>query len=87
MSPEGCSLGSTGFGLAILLTLWSTTPGLAERRGKEDLKRHCSGDVTTYCGDVGPDGEAMDSCSAKHRQELSENFSRFIDAYDAKGGR
>lgn len=75
-------------GLAITLALLSAAPALAAaKRGNADLKRYCTGDATTFCGDVDPDSDKMDACFADHRQELSENCRRAIDAYQAGGGR
>ena len=72
----------------ITLLVSATLPALAtSERGNEDLRRHCAGDATTFCGGVDPDGKEMDACSKAHRKELSENCRRAIDAYQAKGGK
>ena len=71
---------------ALAAGLALATPALA-KRGNDDLKRYCTGDATTFCGDVDPDSEAMDACFKTHRKELSENCRRAIDAYQAGGGR
>ncbi len=70
----------------IALTAALAGPALA-KRGNDDLKRYCTGDATTYCGDIDPDSKDMDACFAKHRAELSENCRKAIDAYQASGGR
>nr|WP_238204026.1 3',5'-cyclic-nucleotide phosphodiesterase [Methylobacterium aerolatum] len=62
-----------------------TGPALA-KRGNDELKRYCTGDATTYCGDIDPDSKDMDACFTKHRAELSENCRKAIDAYQASGG-
>lgn len=72
--------------IALALGLASLVPARAER-GNEDLKKYCTGDATTFCGDVDPSSKAMDACFEKHRTELSENCRRAIDAYQAKGGK
>ena len=74
-------------GLAISVALLAATPGLAAKRGNDDLKRYCTGDAMTFCGNVDPDSKAMDACFEKHRKEMSENCRRAIDAYQAKGGK
>lgn len=71
---------------AIALGLSLVTPAIA-RRGNEDLKRYCSGDATTFCSGVDPDGKEMDACFKEHRKELSENCRRAIDAYRTKEGK
>ncbi|WP_409566622.1 3',5'-cyclic-nucleotide phosphodiesterase [Methylobacterium sp. E-005] len=74
--------------LAMTIALLTTAPALAaSKRGNEDLKRFCTGDATTFCGDVDPDSDKMDACFAEHRKELSENCRRAIDAYQAGGGK
>ncbi len=56
------------------------TPGLAERRGKKDLKRYCARDTTTQRWDVDPDGQAMDACFEKHHKELLRYRRQAVDA-------
>ncbi|MFC6049955.1 hypothetical protein ACFPYM_19190 [Methylobacterium hispanicum] len=77
----------TSIGLAILVNLWSMTPGLAERRGKKDLKRYCAGGTTTQRWDVDPGGQAMDAYLEKHRKELPGYCRRAVDANQAQVGR
>ncbi|MFC6744548.1 hypothetical protein ACFQFG_05910 [Methylobacterium persicinum] len=63
-------------------------PGLAAgKRGNADLRRFCSGDAATFCGDLDPHSKKMDACFAAHRRELSDNCRRAIDAYQARGGK
>jgi hypothetical protein len=61
-------------------------PALA-KRGNAELKRYCSGDAATFCGDVDPASKAMNACFKAHRKELSANCRQAIDAYQARGGR
>ena len=69
----------------LVLTTAFSAPALA-RQGTDTLKRYCSGDAATFCGDVDP-GRAMEACFRRHRSELSKGCGRAIDAYRAKGGR
>lgn len=74
-------------GLATLIAFLSSTPGFSAQEGREELKRYCTGDATTFCGDVDPASKAMEACFETHRKDLSENCRRAIDAYQAKGGK
>ena len=71
---------------ALVLSLALALPAMA-RQGTDALKRYCSGDAATFCGDVDPGGKAMEACFKRHRAELSKGCGRAIDAYRAKGGR
>lgn len=71
---------------ALVAGLALATPAFA-KRGNDDLKKYCTGDATTFCGDIDPDSNAMDACFKEHRKELSENCRRAIDAYQAGGGK
>jgi len=73
-------------GIALCIGLLSATLGVAANRGNEELMRDYTGDATTFCGDVDPDGQAMSVCFEKHRKELSKKCLRAIDAYQAQGG-
>ncbi|WP_227440410.1 cysteine rich repeat-containing protein [Methylobacterium sp. W2] len=57
------------------------------KRGNPDLKKYCTGDALTYCGNISPDDPAMDECFKKNRDKISENCRRAIDAYEASGGK
>jgi hypothetical protein len=71
---------------ALAVALTCAGPALA-KRGNAELKRYCSGDAATFCGDVDPASKAMNACFQAHRKELSPNCRRAIDAYQARGGR
>lgn len=75
--------------LAIAAVALAAVPALAApaKRGNEDLKKYCSGDAVTYCGDIDPDSREMDACFKKHRADLSENCRRAITAYEKQGRR
>ena len=72
--------------LALVFGLFLVAPAYADD-GKDNLKRYCTGDATTYCGGLDPAGEEMKACFTKHRKDLSENCRRAIDAYTATGGK
>ena len=55
------------------------------KRGNGDLKRYCSGDALTHCGDIDPDSREMEACFKTHRAELSENCRRAVTAYEKQG--
>ncbi len=74
------------FRTALAVSLALATPAMA-KRGNDELKRYCTGDATTFCGEVDPDSPDMDACFKKHRDDLSENCRRAIDAYQAGEGK
>ncbi len=63
------------------------TRGLAERRGKKNLKRYCAGGTTTQRWDVDLGGQAMDACFEKHHKELPGYRRRAVESNQAKVGR
>jgi len=56
------------------------------KRGNETLKKYCTGDYLTYCGNLSPDDPAMDKCFQTNWTKLSENCRRAIDAYEKTPG-
>ncbi|GJD95241.1 3',5'-cyclic-nucleotide phosphodiesterase [Methylobacterium iners] len=52
------------------------------RRGNETLKKYCTGDYLTYCGDLAPSDPAVDKCFGANWAKLNENCRRAIDAYE-----
>ena len=52
------------------------------KRGNETLRKYCTGDYLTYCGNLAPDDPATDQCFKTNWTKLSENCRRAIDAYD-----
>ncbi|MCJ2034713.1 3',5'-cyclic-nucleotide phosphodiesterase [Methylobacterium sp. J-068] len=57
------------------------------KRGNETLKKYCTGDYLTYCGNLATDDPALDKCFQTNWTKLSENCRRAIDVYqktDAK---
>lgn len=57
-------------------------------RGNPILKKYCTGDYLSYCGNLAPDDPATDACFKTNWTKLSENCRRAIDAYDPpKPGR
>ncbi|KQT58610.1 3',5'-cyclic-nucleotide phosphodiesterase [Methylobacterium sp. Leaf456] len=51
------------------------------KRGNENLKKYCTGDYLSYCGNLDPDDPATDQCFKTNWAKLSENCRRAIDAY------
>jgi hypothetical protein len=83
-------LTSLGLALGIAVSLAapaSADPAPQTKRGNETLKKYCTGDYLTYCGNLSPDDPAMDACFEKNWQKLSENCRRAIDAYQASPSR
>lgn len=73
--------------LALAFGLVALVAPASAQDEKQELKRYCTGDATTFCAGMDPGGEEMKACFTKHRKELSENCRRAIDAYEAKGGK
>ena len=75
--------------LAISAAVVLTLPASAQqtKRGNETLKKYCTGDYLTYCGNLAPDDPATDACFQKNWKKLSENCRRAIDAYEAEQGQ
>ncbi len=55
------------------------------KRGNETLKKYCTGDYLSYCGNLDPDDPATDACFKTNWAKLSENCLRAIDAYHPQG--
>ena len=72
--------------LAVVAASALTLPAAAQqtKRGNETLKKYCTGDYLTYCGNLAPDDPATDACFQKNWKKLSENCRRAIDAYEAE---
>ncbi|KQS71482.1 MULTISPECIES: hypothetical protein [Methylobacterium] len=72
--------------LAVAAAVALTLPAAAQqtKRGNETLKKYCTGDYLTYCGNLAPDDPATDACFQKNWKKLSENCRRAIDAYEAE---
>jgi hypothetical protein len=74
--------------LAAAAALALTVPAGAQqsKRGNETLKKYCTGDYLSYCGNLSPDSPATDVCMQKNWKQLTENCRRAIDAYAAEQG-
>ena len=72
--------------LAAAAALALALPAAAQqaKRGNETLKKYCTGDYLSYCGNLAPDDPATDACFQKNWKKLSENCRRAIDAYEAQ---
>ena len=74
---------SLAIGLAALLTV----PAAAQmKRGNETIKKYCTGDYLSYCGNLAPEDPATDACFERNWTKLTENCRRAIDAYQAQQG-
>ena len=60
----------------------SADPAPQTKRGNETLKKYCTGDYLTYCGNLAPEDPATDACFPKNWTTLTENCRRAIDAYE-----
>ncbi|GBU16165.1 MULTISPECIES: 3',5'-cyclic-nucleotide phosphodiesterase [Methylobacterium] len=79
----------TSLALAVGLTL-GAGPALADpapkmKKGNETIKKYCTGDYLTYCGNLAPEDPALEQCFEKNWDKLSENCRRAIDAYAGSG--
>jgi hypothetical protein len=71
---------------AAVAVLALTLPAAAQqsKRGNETLKKYCTGDYLSYCGNLAPDDPATDACMQKNWKQLTENCRRAINAYEAE---
>jgi hypothetical protein len=71
---------------AAIAVLALTLPAVAQqsKRGNETLKKYCTGDYLSYCGNLSPDDPATDACMQRNWKQLSENCRRAINAYEAQ---
>ncbi len=87
------ALKSTSLALALVaMTSLCSVSAFAQgapqtKRGNETLKKYCTGDYLTYCGNLSPDDPAMDKCFETNWSKLSENCRRAIDAYQQTPGK
>ncbi len=51
------------------------------QRGNDELKKYCTGDYLTYCGEYNPDDPRLDQCFKTNWKKISENCRRAIDAF------
>lgn len=68
--------------LPALLGLCLSAQAIESKRGNEVLKKYCTGDYLSYCGNLAPDDPATDACFKTNWAKLSENCRRAIDAYE-----
>lgn len=72
---------------AVLAAILAAGPAFAQappqtKRGNETLKKYCTGDYLTYCGDLSPNDPAVDKCFGANWAKLNENCRRAIDAFE-----
>ena len=66
------------------LALISPAAAQQSKRGNETLKKYCTGDYLSYCGNLAPDDPKTDVCMQKNWKQLTENCRRAITAYEAQ---
>ncbi|MDR7039302.1 MULTISPECIES: hypothetical protein [Methylobacterium] len=68
---------------ALLLTTAAAVaaPGGATSADRSELKRSCTGDYFTYCGDLEPDSPEVQACFRQNKAKLSPNCQSAISAY------
>ena len=72
----------TVVGTAALLAASAASQAAPQsKRGNDVLKKYCTGDYLSYCGNLNPDDPATDACFKSNWKKLSENCRRAIDAY------
>lgn len=57
------------------------------KRGNETLKKYCTGDYLTYCGNLATEDPALEKCFQTNWTKLSENCRRAIDVYQKTDGK
>ncbi|WP_407526190.1 3',5'-cyclic-nucleotide phosphodiesterase [Methylobacterium oryzisoli] len=79
----------TSFALLVAGAVLVTGPALAQR-DDPNLKKYCTGDYMTYCGNLPPESPEVDRCFEKNMSKISVNCKKAIDYYEQsqkKGGR
>ena len=56
-------------------------PALAQR-DDPNLKKYCTGDYLTYCGNLAPESPEVDRCFEKNMKKISANCRKAIDYYE-----
>ncbi|MHC2017758.1 cysteine rich repeat-containing protein [Methylobacterium sp. CM6247] len=72
-----------GFSIFISGPVIAAADATSTKRGNPDLKKYCTGDALTHCGDIDSDDPAMGACFKTNREKLTENCRRAMDAYMA----
>lgn len=68
-------------GTIALVVATSAANAVESKRGNDTLKKYCTGDYLSYCGNLSPDDPATDACFKANWAKLSENCRRAINAY------
>lgn len=74
-------LTSLALGALALIAASAASQAQQTKRGNDTLKKYCTGDYLTYCGNLAPDDPATDQCFRTNWKKLSENCRRAIDAF------
>lgn len=57
--------------IATIVTLISTVATAAPAPDRAALKRHCTSDYLSFCGDMDPDSSEVQACFKKNKTQLS----------------
>ncbi|ACL56675.1 3',5'-cyclic-nucleotide phosphodiesterase [Methylobacterium nodulans] len=71
----------TSFALLLAGAALTAGPATAQR-DDPILKKYCTGDYLTYCGNLPPESPEVDRCFEKNMKKISVNCKRAIDAYE-----
>ena len=52
------------------------------KRGNETLKKYCTGDYLSYCGEFAPDSAEVRACFKQNKAKLSPNCQAAITSYN-----
>ena len=69
---------------ALALTTTAATAAPSDEMTPEDksaLTQQCSGDFTTFCGDLDPDGPEVQACFKRNISKLSPGCQAAINRY------
>ncbi len=79
MPLKPIALAATLAGALTILALPATAQ--QTERGNEQLKKYCTGDYLSYCGEYNRNDPRLDQCFKTNWKKLSENCRRAIDAF------
>ncbi|GJD49563.1 hypothetical protein OPKNFCMD_2295 [Methylobacterium crusticola] len=72
--------------MSFVLLIAGSALGLAApasaQRDDPNLKKYCTGDYLTFCGNLPPESPEVDRCFEKNMKKISVNCRKAIDYYE-----
>lgn len=74
-------MGRIAFALLLTSSAALAAPAAAPAADREALRKHCTGDYLSYCGDLAPDSAELRACFKTNKAKLSPNCQAAITSY------